>query len=99
MIEADIHKLDGFLDQLEALSRNQIKKSDYEISLEIQKIENQVNEIDKKYPLGKINKDLRIRIREARESLQDIKSSLYDYSVTDAAREDMNPGGEPDMDD
>ena len=38
-------------------------------------------------------------VREARELIQDIKKPLYDYSVNDAAIEDMNPGHEPDMDD
>ena len=99
MIDTDVKKLDSLLDQLEELSRNQIRKREYEISLEVKKIENQVNEIEHKYPLCKMTKDLRIMVREAREFIQDIKNSLYDYSVIDATIEDMNPGHEPDMDD
>ena len=99
MIDTDVKKLDSLLDQLEELSRNQIRKREYDISLEVKKIENQVNEIEHKYPLSKMTKDLRIMVREAKEFIQDIKNSLYDYSVIDAAIEDMNPGHEPDMDD
>ena len=99
MIDTDVKKLDSLLYQLEELNRHQIRKREYEISLEVKKIENQVNEIEHKYPLSKMTKDLRIKVREAREFIQDIKNPLYDYSVIDATIEDMNPGREPDMDD